>query len=119
MDEGHALLIVRIGGHFCGEHIEEIQSIAKRIKENPKTKFVVLDMSETIDIESKVIFSFAKIQKEIRDYGLQIRVCSLHSKLKRRLIERGIVRENEIHDSLTLAVKSLITKQKDEKKLAA
>ena len=115
MNPGEALLIVAMSGHFCFEHLEEIQCIGRKIKEFSATKFVVIDMSEVIDVESKMIFSFAKIQKEIRDSGIHLRVCSLQTKLKRKLVERGIVREPEVHDSLNAAVKSLIAKQKHER----
>ncbi len=116
INRGDALLMVTMSGHFCFEHLEEIQSIGRQIKNFSETKFVVIDMSEVVDVESKMIFSFAKIQKEIRDSGIHLRVCALHLKLKRKLIERGIVRENEVHDSLTGAVKSLMAKQKVERK---
>ncbi len=117
MNDGQSLLIIGLSGHFCIEHIDKIQDITRQIKLLSQVRYVVIDMSETADVESNMNFSLAKIQKEIREMGLHLRVCSLQSKLKKKLVERGIIRENELFENLSLAVKSLLARQKIDQKM--
>ena len=112
MAENQTLLIVTLSGYFCIQHLTEIQSISKKIAAYTNTKFVAIDMTKVVDVESNMIFSFAKIQKEVRDRGLQLRVFGTPQKLKRKLFERGAIREGESSDNVAQAIKSLFKEPK-------
>ncbi len=107
--DDQSLVVVTLSGNFCIEHLTEIQSISKQILKLPDIKFVVIDMSRVTDVASNMIFSFAKIQKDVRVKAIQLRIYGTQPKLLKKLLDRGVVRENESCETLSVAVRSLLT----------
>jgi anti-anti-sigma factor len=114
--DGQALVIVNLVGNIEFESIEKFRSIAKAVAEYKSAKFVILDMTKVDVVDSKMIFDFARMQKEIRDMKFQLRICSIKSALKKKLYDRGVIRDVEISENLTIAVRSLLAKIRDERK---
>ena len=110
LSEGNAVLILKMNGNFSFDFLTEIQTISKELPKFNSSKFMVLDLTELVDVETKMIFTFAKIQQDVRRLGLQLRVCALSPKLEKKLYERGVIRDGEIYQSLTLAIRSLLSK---------
>ncbi len=114
--DGQALIILNLVGNIEFDKIEKFRSIVKAVSEYKTAKFVIIDMTKVDGVDSKMIFDFAKMQKEIRDMKLQLRICSIKSNLKKKLYDRGVLRDSEISENLTVAVRSLLAKIRDERK---
>ncbi len=118
LSDNQPLLIVSLVGTFSIAHLIEIQNLAARISELDEVKFVILDTTELVEVDSNMIFSYAKIQQSIRGLGHELRICGTSAKLKKKLFERGVLRENEACDNLAIAIKSLLNSPKFERRNA-
>ena len=114
--DGQALIILNLVGNIEFDKIEKFRAIVKAVSEYKMAKFVIIDMTKVDGVDSKMIFDFAKMQKEIRDMKLQLRICSIKSNLKKKLYDRGVLRDSEISENLTISVRSLLAKIRDERK---
>lgn len=114
--DGQALIILNLVGNIEFDKSEKFRSIVKAVSEYKTAKFVIIDMTKVDGVDSKMIFDFAKMQKEIRDMKLQLRICSIKSNLRKKLYDRGVLRDSEISENLTIAVRSLLAKIRDERK---
>ena len=114
--DGQALIILNLVGSIDFDKIEKFRSIVKAVSEYKTAKFVIIDMTKVDGVDSKMIFDFARMQKEIRDMKIPLRICSIKSNLKKKLYDRGVIRDSEISENLTIAVRSLLAKIRDERK---
>ncbi len=117
MTDNQPVLIITLSGPFSFEYLNEIQALNSKISTLDQVKFVVFDLSKLSLVESKMTFSFARIQKEVRDRGFQLRICGTPTKLKEKLLDKGVLRENELFANLTDAVKSLLDRQIGERRI--
>ena len=111
MTDNQPVLIITLSGPFSFEYLSEIQALNSKISTLDQVNFVVFELSKLSLVESKMTFSFARIQKEVRDKDFQLRVCGTPTKLKEKLLEKGVLREGELFANLTDAVKSLLGRQ--------
>ncbi len=114
--DGQALVLLNLSGTIDFAFIDEFRSLSKKIAEYKTAKFVIIDMTKVDAVDSKMIFAFARLQKDIRDMKLQLRICSIKNNLKKKLYDRGVIRESETTDNLTVAVRSLLAKIREERK---
>jgi len=99
----HKNLIVVVT--FIGAFVREKQAatfdrcLAEILEKNPQwVVFYFRDMGNKMD--AGFYPAFVKLQKAIRDKPAELRLCSLHPELRETLLEKAIVRKNELSPNL-------------------
>lgn len=111
--EKHSVLIVTWVGPWVRANAAVFEEASQAILSS-KASWVILNCRDVPPLMDRTLEPpLARLQKALREGKKEVRVASLHPDLRKILIERGIVRVQEIHDNLASALMEISGGAKD------
>ena len=102
-----SILIVTLSGSFIRESIPIMERCHKEVMVSA-AKWTILNLLDVSpDMEKVAVPVFARLQKAVRAKPSTLRLSSVHPELRKFLEAQGLLRVEELANSLTEALKSL------------
>lgn len=112
--------IIFLSGFLIKRNFEKLNEILSEINSQEGLKYVLIDYSRLNEIGKQVDRDLVQFQIKLRDNGAQIRNCGLSVAKRRELVSVGTMKEKEVKENLSLALKEIASMKAidQEKKVA-
>lgn len=104
--EQREIAIVTISGNIGREDKESLASCTQELTKSP-AKSVVIYFKNVTQIENLILRELTLLQHEMRQNNKRLRLVGLSLQLRSLLIEKGVIRSNELGTNLNEVIFSL------------
>jgi len=99
------LVISFVGGMATPMDATKIETCMAELSDRQEI-YCVLNFHDVSEVDTNCIPPLVKLQKVLRDRGA-VRLCFLKPEVKKILVAKGAIRENELNDNLKSALDNL------------
>jgi anti-anti-sigma regulatory factor len=105
--EKNFCLIVSLIGRLGRKDVQILENCIQEL-EKSKAKWIVINFRDVSpEIDEPMFSELVNMQKKVRAKPAALKLCSLHPELKKRLTDRGVIRQEETNNNLTEALLAL------------